>query len=140
MSPRVSQSVHCFFYEEEKQESIQTENSAPEGAITSNTAPEGETYTIVVVKCSDKVEGSGDNIDSPLCGGLYKEEKDIIPWSGTDPDAKMNCFTWSKENNDWIVSGDQYNEGFNNWKGPIHNGQFCSQTLKDKRKTSQCPA
>ena len=65
---------------------------------------------MVVVKWSDKVEGSGDDIDQPLCGGLYKEEKDIVPWSGTDPDAKMNCFTWSKENNDWIVPEDQYDE------------------------------
>ena len=45
----------------------------------------------------------------------------------------MNCFPWSKEDNDWIVSGDQYNEGFKNWKGPIHNGQFSSHTLKEKR-------
>ena len=32
LSPKGSQSVHSFFYEEEKQESIQTEDSAPEGA------------------------------------------------------------------------------------------------------------
>ena len=70
------------------------EDSAPEGAIMSNQAPEGETSTIVVAKWSDKVEGSGDNIYSPLCGGLYKEEGDsLVPWSGTDPDAKINCFT-----------------------------------------------
>ena len=74
-------------------------------------------------------------IYSPLYGGLYKEEMDIFPWSGTDPDAKMNGFTWSKEDIDWIFSGDQYNEEFNNWKGPIHNGQFRSQTLKEKLKT-----
>ena len=65
---------------------------------------------MLVVKWSDKVEGSGDDIDSPLCGGLYKEDKDIVTWSGTDPDYKINCFTWSKEDNDWIVSGHQYNE------------------------------
>ena len=56
------------------------EDSAPEEARISNQAPEIETSTMVVVKWSDKVEGSGDDIDSPLCGGLYKEEKDIIPW------------------------------------------------------------
>ena len=100
LSPRGSQSAHGFFSEEEKQQSIQTEDSAPEG----------ETAKMVIVKWSDKVEGSGDDIVSPLCGGLYKEEKYIVPWSGTDPDAQMNCFTWSKEDNDWIVSGDQYNE------------------------------
>ena len=78
------------------------------------------------------MEGSGDNIYSLLCGGLYKEEDDsLVPWSGIYPDAKMNCFTWSKDDNDWIVTGDQYNEEFKNWRGPIHNGKFCSHTLKE---------
>ena len=90
MSPRGSQYVHGFFSEEEKQESIQAEDSAPEGARISNQAPEGETSTMVVVKWSEKVEGYVDDIDSPLCGGLYKEETDIVSWSGKDPDAKMN--------------------------------------------------
>ena len=58
------------------------ENCVTEGEITSNQDSKGETSTMVVVKWSDKVEGSGDDIDSPLCGGLYKEEKDIVPWSG----------------------------------------------------------
>ena len=48
------------------------EDSAPEGAIISNQAPEGKKYTMRVVKCSYKVEEFGDNIDSPLCSGLYK--------------------------------------------------------------------
>ena len=74
LSPRGSQSVHGFLYEEEKQQSIQREDSAPEGAIIINQAPEGETSTMLVVKWSDKVEGSGDDIYSPLCGGLYNEE------------------------------------------------------------------
>ena len=100
------------------------EDLAPEGAIMSKQAPEGETSTMVVVKWSDKIENSGDDIDSPLCGGLYKEEKDVIPWSRTDPYTKMNCFSWSKDNNDWIVPEDQYDEEFKNWRGPIHNGQL----------------
>ena len=62
LSPRGSQSVHDFFSEEEKQESIKMEDLAQERAIMSNQAPEGETSTIVVAKWSDKVEGSGDNI------------------------------------------------------------------------------
>ena len=59
LSPRVSQSVHGFFSEEEKKESIRIEDLAPEGARISNQAPEGETSTMVVVKWSDKIEGSG---------------------------------------------------------------------------------
>ena len=67
-SPRGSQSVHGFLYEEEKQESIRIEDLAPEGARISNQAPDGETFTMVIVKWSDKVEGSGDDMDSRLCG------------------------------------------------------------------------
>ena len=66
---------------------------------------------MVVVKWSYKVEGYRDNIDAPLRGGLYKDEENpLTPWSGTDLDANMNCFTWSKEDTDWTVPGYQYNE------------------------------
>ena len=41
LSPRGIQSVHGFFSEDEKQESIRTEDSTPEGAIMSNQASEG---------------------------------------------------------------------------------------------------
>ena len=111
LSPRGSQSVHGFFSEQDKQESIHIEDSAPEGAIITNQAPEGETSTMVVIKWSEKVEGPGDNIYSPLCVRLYEEEYNyLVPWSGTDPDTNMNCFTWSKDNNDWVFPGDKYNE------------------------------
>ena len=81
MSPRGSQSVQGFFSEEDKEESIRIEDSAREGAIISNISTDGETSIMVVVKWSDKAQGSGDNIYSPLCGGLYKEEDDyLVPW------------------------------------------------------------
>ena len=79
------------------------------------------------------MEESGDNIDDPLCEGLYKEDYNyIVPWSGTYPYAKINCFAQSKQDNDWIVPADHYNKEFNKWRGPIHNGQFRSQTLQEK--------
>ena len=97
MSQRGSKSVHGFFSKDENKESIRIEDSAPEGSLISNQDPEGGTYNMVVVKFSERVEGSGDNIYSPLCIGLYKKEDDsLVPWSGTDLDANMNCFTWTK--------------------------------------------
>ena len=112
------------------------EDSDPEGAVIINQAPDGETSTMEVLKWSDKVEGSWDNIYSPLCVWLCKEEEySLVPWSGIDSDSKMNFFTWSKDKNYWIVPEDQYDEEFKNWRGPIHNGQFHSQTLKEKSKT-----
>ena len=83
LSPRGSQSVHGFFSEEEKQESIQTENLAPEGARISNQAPEGAIFTTVVIKWSDAIKEPIFKVDGPQCGGLYKEyHGSIIPWSG----------------------------------------------------------
>ena len=71
---------------------------------------------MVVINWSDAIKGPRVKVDGPLCGGLYKEyHGSIITWSGTDPDANMNSFTWSTYDNDWIFLGDQYNEDFNNW-------------------------
>ena len=70
---------------------------------------------MMVIKLSDSIKGPRDKVDGPQCGGLYKEYHGyIIPWSGTNPYSKMNSFTWSIEDNDWIVLGDQYNGDFNN--------------------------
>ena len=70
---------------------------------------------MLVVKWSDTVKGYGDNIDAPLCSGLYKEEDDsLVPWKGTYTYAKMSFFNQSKEDNDWIFPEDQYNEKFKN--------------------------
>ena len=62
----------------------------------------------MVIKWSDAIKGPKVKVDGPLRGGLYKEYYgDIVTWLGTDPDAKMNSFTWSTEENDWIFLGDQ---------------------------------
>ena len=54
LSPRGSQSVHGFFSEEEKQESIRIKDSDIEGAIISNQSIEGGTSTMSVIKWSEK--------------------------------------------------------------------------------------
>ena len=93
---------------------------------------------MVVINWSDTIKGPRVKVDGPPCGGLYKEDHGyIIPWSGTDPYAKINSFTWSIEENDWIFLGYQYNEDFNNWKGPINNGQFRQQNIKEVRNTEE---
>ena len=62
----------------------------------------------MVIKLSDAIKWPRVKVDGPQCGGLYQEDHGyIIPWSGTDPDAEMNSFTWSTNENDWIILGDQ---------------------------------
>ena len=51
---------------------------------------------MVVIKWSDAIKGPRVKVDVTLCGVLYKEDNGyIILWSGTEPDSKMNYFTWS---------------------------------------------
>ena len=53
------------------------------------------------------VEGSEDNINFPLCEGLYKEGYgSTVTWLVTDPDANINYVTWSREDNNWILPQD----------------------------------
>ena len=52
LSPRGIQSVHGFFSENYKQESIRIEDSAPEGEIIINQALEGEISTMVFINWS----------------------------------------------------------------------------------------
>ena len=48
-----------------------------------------------------------------MCGGLYKEYYgSIVTWSGMDPDTKMNYFTWYRKDNEWVVTGEQYNKKY----------------------------
>ena len=108
MSTIWSQPNCGFFSEEEKQESTQIEGLAPEGEKTSNQAPEGAISTMLVIIWSDVINEPRDKVDGPLYGVLYKEDHgSILTWSGTDPDAKLNCLTCYKEENDWIVPGDK---------------------------------
>ena len=101
-------------------------------------APEGARSIMVVIKWPDTIKWPIVKLDGPQCGGLYKGDHGyIIPWSGTDPDAKINSFTWSTEENDWIVLGYQYYKDFNNWKGPMNNGQFRQLNLNEMRKTEE---
>ena len=91
---------------------------------------------MVAIKWSDAIKGPRVKVYVQLWGGLYKEYRGyIIPWSGTEPDANINSFTWSNDENDWISPGDQYNEDLNNWQGTINNGQFRQKNLKEKRNT-----
>ena len=95
---------------EERQESKHVEYSATEGAIMRNQDTEEALSTMVVIKWLDAIKLPRDKVDSTLCGGLYREyHGSIVPWSVTYPYAKLDCFTLTKEENDWIFLVDQYN-------------------------------
>ena len=41
---------------------------------------------------------------------------------------------YSKENN-WAVLEGRLHETYKKWRGTVHNGQFCGQSIKEKRDT-----
>ena len=82
------------------------------------------------------MEGPSVKLDGLLCGGLYKEVGgSIVTWPGTEPDAKMNFFTWSRKDDYWVFKGYKDNNKFKIWQGPIHNGQFRAQSPNKMRRT-----
>ena len=38
---------------------------------------------------------------------------------------------------DWVVSEGKFYERCKNWRGPVHNGKFCDQKLKEKSNTTE---
>ena len=45
----------------------------------------------------------------PMFGGLFKDSEDkLIPWSGTDPDSNINCYSWDTSLEKWICADDLY--------------------------------
>ena len=84
------------------------------------------------------MEGLGDTLDDKLCSGLYKGvDEYTVSWSVTEPYTNINCFTCSREDSYWIVPEDQYNEAFENWKGPLNNSFIHVNTLKKKSKIGE---
>ena len=74
---------------------------------------------MVVVKCSNALEGTLVKLEGTLCDVLYKhDDVSIVIWSGMDPDSKINCFTCSGKDNDLVVPGDQYNKKSKNGEEP----------------------
>ena len=61
----------------------------------------------------------------PMFGGLFKDSEDkIIPWSGTDPDSNINCFSWDTSLGNWICANDSYDPVAPSRQGPVHPGQY----------------
>ena len=73
-----------------------------------------------------KLDGAlaGQAINMPICGGIFKDKNQdktlIIPWSGTDPDSKINCYSWSKDERKWQIPISQHLSEVELTKCPCH--------------------
>ena len=66
LSPRGSQPVHNLFSKEGESRVYTDGVSGFRGSNDKQQSSRGRSILMVVIKWSDKVEGYGDNIDSPL--------------------------------------------------------------------------
>ena len=59
----------------------------------------------------------------PEVGGLYKDpEGKIIPFVGTNSDAKVNVFSYNESLQDWECDVTIFHHLFTNKQGPVHMG------------------
>eukprot|EP00957_Ditylum_brightwellii_P130723 9972923-Ditylum_brightwellii.AAC.1 len=77
---------------------------------------------------------AGHTIAMLLCGGIFKDKNQdkelIIPWCGTDPDSKINCYSWSKDDSKLKMSKSQHLPGVESIKGPCHIGMLLPMVAK----------
>eukprot|EP00957_Ditylum_brightwellii_P177075 13489235-Ditylum_brightwellii.AAC.1 len=67
---------------------------------------------------------AGHTIATPFCGGIFKDKNQdkelIIFWSSSDPDSKVNCFSWSKDDSKLQIPRSQYLPGVESMKSQCH--------------------
>jgi hypothetical protein len=87
-------------------------------------------------------DGVDDNILVPIIGGIMKTSsagKDhIFAWSGTDPDAALDCYSWDQgDPGRWTIKGSRKIKGATRMKGPPHDGMYRPAGVKYERATRE---
>jgi len=78
------------------------------------------------------------SLTAPKCGGLFlSEDKKVIAFVGTDPDAKVNVWTYDPEKDKYVINKKTVIKHFTHQKGPVWNGQFRPSSLKDIKKVEE---
>jgi hypothetical protein len=76
-----------------------------------------------------------DLMTSPTYGGLFKDSAGrLIPFTGSDPDTKVNIFSFVPTTSKWVCA--TYDPTRIDQKGPSHPGQFRPTDLKALQKTA----
>ena len=95
-----------------------------------------------VLKWGDVVTDSDQNLVSvPNIGGVFrdmsngKDRATIVPWSGTDPFAHSNCWSWCQKDEIYKIQMVNYNDTWTHLQGPVHAGQFRPTSVKGQQLT-----
>ena len=83
----------------------------------------------------DDLNKDQPSITTPICGGLFMaEDNKIIAFVGTDPDAKVNVWSYDLQKGTYLINKRNMVAGFTHQKGPVWNRQFRPTTFKDIKK------
>eukprot|EP00957_Ditylum_brightwellii_P024666 1863532-Ditylum_brightwellii.AAC.1 len=83
-----------------------------------------------IVTWDDFVSNQSEEIP-PKCGGFVLTKDDmLLTFVGTDPDAKVNVFSYDLSSKGYRVNKRLLNKNFQAVKGPVNNGQYCLVDLK----------
>lgn len=82
------------------------------------------------------------NVLVPSCGGICRMvnkdgKEDLVPWVGTDPDEKVNCFGWDIDAQEWSIDSNLYNKHWRDMQGPVHVGQYRPPGVKPEQATEE---
>jgi hypothetical protein len=88
----------------------------------------------------DDVGIDATKIMVPTFGGImkasYGDKNHIFAWTGTDPDLRVNCYSWNQESHGaWIIPSAIIIAGAARMKGPPHDGMYLPTGVKYKRAT-----
>eukprot|EP00957_Ditylum_brightwellii_P103291 7872358-Ditylum_brightwellii.AAC.1 len=80
------------------------------------------------------VTSAGHMIATLLCEGIFKDKNQdkepIIPWSCTNLDSKINCYSWPKDDSKWKIPRSQHLPGVESIKGSCHIGMLHPMVAK----------
>ena len=102
-------------------------------------APQAST----VLKWNDTVAAISKGVPVPQCGGIFKDVKGgedkvtFVPFVGTDPDRKINCWSWDQKEDEWTISSAAYKDTWTNNQGPVHAGQFRPTDVKGQKAAKE---
>ena len=83
-------------------------------------------------------EGDGGTVPKPKCGGLFKSDKgEVVPFVGTNPDAKINSYSWCDIKSKWSIDAKISHSDWDNIKGPVNVGQYRPRGVKSELKMQE---
>ena len=111
-----------------------------EAAMEENEAEDVFEETFEANDDDDMVEWDKFNADHPSetapdCGGLFLTEDDkVIAFVGTDPDAKVNVWSYDLTKKKYVINKSNQNKKLPHQQGTTWNGQYRPSGLKDIKK------